>query len=474
MYSLLLLGLVSFVAALVLTPLVRDLFARLGVVDHPDHSRKLHSHPVPRVGGVAIVSAVLVSYAVLLLSSLNAGDLVASSLPLVWRLLPAAGLVFLTGLLDDLITLRPWQKLLGQVVASVLTVVAGVQVRSLGGIAIPEWLGFLLTVVWLIGCANAFNLIDGVDGLAAGVGLFATTTTLIAALLQGNVPLALATVPLAGALLGFLRFNFNPATIFLGDCGSLTVGFLLGCYGVLWAQKSATLLGITAPLMALAVPLLDTFIAIVRRFLRFRPIFGADRQHIHHRLLALGHSPRQVALLIYGVCGIAAALSLLLSVATRDSFAGIILILFCAGAWVGVQHLGYVEFGTARRMLFQSAFRYHLNAQLALSAFQESLEAAPTPEQCWETLKSYAGEFGFSEICLRLAGNHYSDLTNEERPDGWHIQVPLTDEDYLILVRSFESQAQTPVVAPFVDSAARILRQKLLSFSGHERLPASV
>src|SRR5207302_8185636 len=129
-----------------------------------------------------------------------------------------------------------------------------------------------ITVFWLLACTNAFNLIDGVDGLAAGVGLFATITMLLAALLQNNVPLALATVPLAGALPGFLRYNFNPATIFLGDSGSLLIGFLLGAYGLIWSQKSTTLIGMTAPMMALAIPLLDTGLAIVRRALRGQPI----------------------------------------------------------------------------------------------------------------------------------------------------------------------------------------------------------
>src|SRR6201999_2943513 len=128
------------------------------------------------------------------------------------------------------------------------------------------------------------NLIDGIDGLATGVGFFATVTMALAALMQGNITLAIAVVPLAGALLGFLRYNFNPASIFLGDSGSLLVGFLLGSFGILWSQKAATILGITAPMMAMAIPLLDTGLAIVRRFLRNRPIFEGDRGHIHHRL----------------------------------------------------------------------------------------------------------------------------------------------------------------------------------------------
>ena len=120
-----------------------------------------------------------------------------------------------------------------------------------------------LSILWLVGCTNAFNLIDGLDGLAAGVGLFATITMLLAAFANHNLQLALVTMPLAGALIGFLRYNFNPASVFLGDCGSLLIGFLLGCYGVMWSQKSATLLGMTAPLMALAIPLLDAALSII-------------------------------------------------------------------------------------------------------------------------------------------------------------------------------------------------------------------
>src|SRR5207245_2267878 len=162
------------------------------------------------------------------------------------------------------------------------------------------------------------------------------------------------TAPLAGALLGFLRYNFSPASIFLGDCGSLFIGFILGCYAVIWSQKSATLLGMTAPLMALAIPLLDTGLAILRRFLRGQPILAGDRGHIHHRLLDRGLSPRTVALLLYGVCSIAALFSIL---ALRDRYTGIVIVVFCGMAWIGIQHLGYTEFGAARQLLAQRTFR---------------------------------------------------------------------------------------------------------------------
>lgn len=458
MYSLLFIGVTSFVLSLIFTPLMRNLFLRWGIVDHPD-ARKLHGRPIPRIGGVAILLACLGSWALLLLLPFKSGDMVRDNLPLVWRLLPAVAAIFLTGFLDDVLSLKPWQKLAGQAIASVLAVWAGVNITSLAGHQINPWISAPCTILWLIACTNALNLIDGLDGLASGVGLFATLTCLVAALLNGGVPLALATAPLAGALLGFLRYNFNPASIFLGDCGSLLIGFLLGCYGVLWTQKSATLLAVTAPLIAFAIPLLDTGLAVVRRFLRLQPIFSPDRGHIHHRLLDLGHSPRRVAMLIYAVSGAFATLSVLLSV-TRSGFGGAILVVFCGSAWLGVQHLGYVEFGTAGRMLVAGAFRRHLCAQLSLESFEAALTSAATPDECWEVILTFRRAFGFSEVCLRYGGNYYDDLYTESPPSGWQVQVPITDSDYLVLVRQFDSEAQTATVAAFVDAAARILRQK--------------
>src|SRR5229473_2047143 len=201
--------------------------------------------------------------------------------------------------------LTPWQKLAGQLLGSSIACWAGVRMLAIAGYPLPGWLDIPLTVMWLLACTNAFNLIDGIDGLASGVGLFATVTMLFAALLlQNNIALALATAPLAGALLAFLRYNFNPASIFLGDSGSLTIGFLLGSFGVVWSQKSATILGMTAPMMALGIPILDASLSIVRRFLRHQPIFTGDRDHIHHRLLKRGFAPRRVVLTLYAMASI--------------------------------------------------------------------------------------------------------------------------------------------------------------------------
>jgi UDP-GlcNAc:undecaprenyl-phosphate GlcNAc-1-phosphate transferase len=292
MYSLFFLGIVSLALSLVLTPLVRNLAWRYGIVDQPDQQRKIHSSPIPRIGGVAIFAAVVGAFGLLLVVRLSSGNIVLADLPLVLRLLPALAIVFGIGLIDDIVSTRPWVRLAVESVAAILAWIGGIRILDVAGHSFSGDIeSFLFTVLWIVTCTNAINLIDGVDGLAAGVSMFAAITMFIAALLDHNFPMALVVVPLAGSLLGFLRFNFAPASIFLGDSGSLTLGFLLGCFGAVWAEKSTTLLGLTAPLMVLAVPLLDVGLAVVRRFLRGQPIFAADDDQIHHKLLSRGLTP---------------------------------------------------------------------------------------------------------------------------------------------------------------------------------------
>lgn len=409
MYSIIFLGIVAFGLCLLFTPLVRRASTHRGLLDQPG-GRKAHASPVPRTGGIAIAAAYAGAIALLLVSPLAAAATV--NIPLVVQLLPATGLVFLVGLADDLFGVGPKVKLLVQVAAALLAYSQGVAVDGVSGYALPDWLSLILTVVWLVGCSNAFNLIDGMDGLATGVGLFSTFTILVAALLHESVPLALATAPLVGALLAFLRYNFNPASIFLGDSGSLTVGFVLGCFGAIWSQKSATLLGMAAPLMALSIPLLDTSVAIVRRFIRRQPIFAADRNHLHHRLLDRGWSPRRVAAVVYGACGLVAAFSLL---QTTHALNGLLLVLFCGTAWAGIQLVGYAEFDVARSLVMAGTFRDIVHARMFVEGLERRITAATTSEHYWEAMRDVNRELGFSHVRMKLGGKVYEDET-EARP----------------------------------------------------------
>jgi UDP-GlcNAc:undecaprenyl-phosphate GlcNAc-1-phosphate transferase len=283
-----------FGLTVVLTPLCRDLFRRIGVLDYPDQTRKLHAAPIPHAGGIPIAISYLITCGIWL--KFVPG---APSIPLRWPFMLGASIVLATGLIDDIRGLPGRVKM----------------------------------------ATNAFNLIDGLDGLAAGLGLFAVATMTISALFQHNAPMILLTVPLAGCLLGFLRYNFTPASIFLGDSGSLSIGFLLGCYGAIWSQKSATLLGMSAPVLALAVPLLDTGLAVVRRTGGRRSIFTPDRRHLHHLLLARGLNQREAVILLYGVCGLAAAISLLLTVPLQHRAAGLVVVVFCVGSLLAIRSL---------------------------------------------------------------------------------------------------------------------------------------
>lgn len=469
MYSLLFLACSSFLLSLVLTPVCRNMFRDMGLVDAPDAYRKAHSISIPRLGGIPIALSYVTACILLMLTPLRGGALVTDHLDLAWKLLPAAGVVFVTGLVDDVFGLRPWHKIAGQLAAALLACWAGVRITGISGFSAASWIGVPLTVLWLIGASNAFNLIDGVDGVATGVGLFASVTTILAAvLLENNVPLALATIPLAGSLLGFLRYNFNPASIFLGDSGSLLIGFLLGCYGVIWTQKSATLLALTAPLMTLAVPLLDAGLSVLRRFLRGQPIFRADRGHIHHRLLDRGFSQRTVALILYAFCGLAAAFSLVQS-AAHGRTAGLAIVLFCSVTWVGIQYLGYAEFDVASRMLMRSGFRSNLNAQLAIQSLERRLGSASSLDQCWDAICEACVTFDFAEARLSAAGTIYFDRWKILPPQCcWTLRLPLSAVDYISISRSSAAGA-TPAMSSFINVLCATLPPRITQL---HRLPA--
>jgi UDP-GlcNAc:undecaprenyl-phosphate/decaprenyl-phosphate GlcNAc-1-phosphate transferase len=459
MNSLLWLGSVSFALSLILTPIFRDVFRSYGVVDQPDGGRKLHKHPIPRVGGIAIAFAYVACFFIVPLLSSNPFE---DKLSLVWNLLPAVAVIFVVGVIDDLFGLKPWQKIIGQVGASGLAYWAGVRIMDVVGFSTHSWWSLPVTILWLLTCTNAFNLVDGMDGLAAGVGLFATLTIFLAAILHGNTPLAMATFPLAGCLLGFLFYNFNPATIFLGDSGSLLIGFLLGCYGVIWTQKSATLLGMTAPLMALSIPLIDVGLAVVRRALKRQPIFSADRGHIHHRLLDRGLTPRRAVLILYGICSLVAVFSLLQSVVSNDRLSGVIIVLFCAVAWVGIQYLGYAEFSVAGRMLFRGDFQRTLKAQLDLNALEKRIGGAKTLEECWQAVLDGSANFGFCCLRMETPGHVFEGAYPETMESArWSCRVPLGGTGFIEFSRDFESASLSTITGPFIDLVRRSLDKRV-------------
>ncbi|MGD0436188.1 MAG: MraY family glycosyltransferase [Bryobacteraceae bacterium] len=451
MFLILALGLISALLALILTPAVRDCIGKFGFLDHPDGVRKKHATAVPRVGGIAIAVAYVVTFAIALALPFSYTYVLHKALPNILQLTMVGSVVFLTGVLDDRWCLTAWQKLIGIGGASVLAYLAGIRVDIHILHGLPAWpgLGFALTVIWLIGCTNAFNLIDGMDGLAAGVGLMATVTMLIAALTQGHLPLALATMPLAGCLLGFLPYNFNRASVFLGDSGSLLIGFLLGCYGALWSEKSVTLVALTVPLLAVSIPLLEVMLSILRRYLRYRPIFAPDREHIHHKLLDRGLSPKGAVLTIYGMCCVAAILSLLAS-ALRNQFSGLIVIAFCGVAWIGIRHLEYTEFAMAGRLFLQGGFRRIIDAETRLIEFEKTLSRATGVQECWIKIRAASRDFGFHGVRMNLKGVAFEDFEFLSSTRLWELRIPLPDAQHVNFFRELETEATSMLLSGFV------------------------
>lgn len=357
MSAALLLLLLAAAVSLVLTPLVRTFARARGWMDEPDGQRKTHRAPVPRIGGLAVFAAFVLSTGTLLASGAVPGDVLGSFIHLVL----ASAAVMLIGLVDDVIGVRPVAKLAVQTAAAAYLFAHGYRVDNLsnpfGGESLS--LGLLalpVTLLWFVGMSNAFNLIDGLDGLAAGIGFFSTITLFIAAVVNERWEVVLLSAALGGALLGFLRYNFSPASIFLGDSGALFVGFALAAFAIRGWMKSSAAIAVAAPLLALAIPILDATIAVARRLLSGQSVFAADGDHIHHRLLRKGLTPQRVVVILYGAAALFGALSLL-TMTERSQVIGMVVIASSVMTWIGIQQLGYAEFGELPRLLRQGLHR---------------------------------------------------------------------------------------------------------------------
>lgn len=445
----------AFLIALILTPIIRDIFRSFDVVNRPGQ-RKVHAHPMPRVGGISIA----IAYGVSLLTIARSGDPMAASIPPAWKLIPGASLVFFTGLMDDFFSLKPVIKILGVMAAASVVFWSGLSIGGVAGESLPVWLNYPVTVLWLLLTSNALNLIDGLDGLCAGMGLVATLTLFLAALLHHNLPLAYATFPLAGALLGFLWYNLNPATVFLGDSGALLIGFLLGCYGMIWTQKASTLLSFLVPLLALSIPLLDVSVSVLRRFLRNQPIFSPDKGHIHHRLLDLGLSPRQAVGVLLLVAALVAAFALLASSSISGSYQGFVILLFCVAAWFGVRQLRYAEFDIVGRLLFRGEFQRAMDAKLQFERLTSALENATTDEDWWNALTQEGKALGLVGMRWTGAGSLRHELLMPDTTPAWSFHFPLSETDSIELEGAFGAAMAASDLIGFAEIISRTFTAK--------------
>ncbi len=354
---------VAAVTSLLVTPFVVQLAASLNFFDHPE-TRKIHSNPTPKLGGMSLLCSVGITCVVAMVL-VHYQYLAVPLHESVWiPLLIGAVIVFFVGLWDDLRPLSISVKFGFQSVAALLAIAWGIRfdrVSFLGETGLDLGVfAYLFTFLWIIGITNAFNLIDGLDGLSAGLASIAAGTSAVVFIMRGNDGEALLLLIVLGALIGFLRYNFYPAKIFLGDSGSLVIGYILALTAITGSQKGVTALAIAFPLLVFGLPIADTLLSMVRRYLRglqmtepskgrikhkfllLKRMFEPDREHIHHRLLAVGFSHRGAVLLLYGL-GLVLSLLAFLTVIANGKNAGLILVLVALASYVGISKLGYRE-----------------------------------------------------------------------------------------------------------------------------------
>ena len=349
----------AFATTFACVPLAKRLAIRLDAVDYPS-KRRINKVPIPRMGGVAVFAGLVVACIVQLLGTWYLGwPPVLIPHPSMTINYPMLGvsflLIFLTGAVDDVVSLRPRAKLAGQVLAACVTVASGVVIHSIvnpfGGPHIQlGWIGYPLTVAYLVAYSNIINLVDGLDGLASGISAIAGLSMFSFAVLAGRVDAAALSLALVGCCLAFLRYNFHPASIFLGDSGALLLGFALGTVSLLNVSRTAALTSLIIPLVVAGVPILDTLAAIIRRMRGHVSIGQADKGHIQHRLIEEGYDQRQAVMLIYLWCillSIGAATINQVSIGIRIAI--FVLLLVCSVAFAMRLHL------------FEPVLRHHYN-----------------------------------------------------------------------------------------------------------------
>ncbi len=387
---------VPAVISLALTPMVIRLAHAVGAIDLPNE-RKIHTQPLPRFGGVVLFFSFFLSLAIFLNMRSFPSLFVLSGSPRVVSFILGLLLVFGTGIWDDIHALSPGRKFLIQMAAATVVYIGGFRISEItgpgGGQLGLGILGYPVTVLWIVGITNAFNLIDGLDGLASGIALIASLTIVSTSLLTNESATAFVILAFAGAILGFLPYNFNPASIFLGDSGSLLVGFVLSVLSTQSSTKGSTAFAIIVPLLALGLPIMDTLLAMLRRILhsflpestesggllsKLRSMFLPDRRHVHHQLIALGFSHRKVVAVLYFVSIMFGAGAFAITV-SNNLDASLILLAVGFAALTGIRQLRYKEMAILRNgmllplyewpVLHRTVFQGFLDFGLSALAF---------------------------------------------------------------------------------------------------------
>jgi len=422
---------VAAALAVLLVPLMRPFSFSVGAVDD-GKGRRVHKGIVPRLGGIGIFAAFMLPA----VFSLTRGewDIYHDRFAAIFAV---SLIVFVLGVWDDIRGARVWNKLAVETAAAVIIYMLGIRITDIsnplgGGISLG-WLGLPVTVLWIIVITNAFNLIDGLDGLAAGTGILIIATLF---LLSGdNVHMKIIFVIMAGSLAGFLLYNFPPATIFMGDSGSLFLGFLLGCISILTSKKATAMATMMVPMIAFSLPIMDMLYAVLRRYYRGIPLGEADREHIHHKLLQKGLSKKKVLFLLYSVnIGVLLLALVMVWRQLNVDFFGLLLLSVLAVA--GLRMLGYIEFSPFIREITTS---YKINRKrkyfhFLIRGFRHDAAGSRTADDLRSYLTRLMEEYDFDSAEIRL-GNagvsepFYSFRSRPDQDESVTLTFPLSSQD---------------------------------------------
>jgi len=423
----------SVLVALIATPIVIWIAPRIGAVDRPG-VRTIHERPIPRIGGVAIfVAAMSLIVAVLCIDNVI-GEAFRARWLRMTMLLGTASFIFLVGLVDDLRGLPARIKFAAEVLAAVGLCAAGIRIEAIGLTSdLPLHLGHagcVLTVLWVVGLTNAVNLSDGLDGLAAGISAIACGVIAVLAIHGGNTIMAILALALVGSLSGFLVFNFNPAKVFMGDCGSLFLGYTIAASSVMCMTKSSAIVGLALPALALGIPIFDTLFSMLRRFLERRSLFAPDRSHFHHRLLDMGLRQRHAVLAIYLLTVLFTGLGLFMMVCRDISalivFVCILLLVVLVFRVVGAVRLRQTLAGLKEKHVLNQCCRQE---RATFEYLELRFDRVRDASQWWDAVCEAAGRMDFAWVSLKTT---YPDGRIEE--EIWRASEPKPGMSRLVTV----------------------------------------
>ncbi|HEX4589679.1 MAG TPA: MraY family glycosyltransferase [Gemmataceae bacterium] len=470
---------------LLLTPLVRTVALSWGLVDEPDGRRKMHARPIPIAGGVAV----LLTVGVVLGGSFLWGgpwyEMVAGRWAMAVGLSTAAVVIAVVGIADDYRGMRGRTKLFWQLAAVIIVIASGVEVGGLRlfghTITFDRTFAILFTAAWLLGAINSLNLIDGMDGLLGTLGCIICSALAAMAFMNGHYHVAAIAAAMAGALLGFLCFNFPPATIFLGDCGSMLIGLVVGVLAIQSSLKGPATVALTAPAALLIIPILDTSGAIVRRKLTGRSVFTTDRGHLHHVLLRRGMSNRGVLLLVSGLCVIA-SMAALFSLYINSDLLAALSALGVVGVLVTFRLFGHAEFLLIKEQFLSFFFALrHGHEQGRVHESAVRLQGSADWKDVWKQVTSTAEELQLRAVTLDVNAPAMHEAYHArwgrvpaegETRSFWRAEIPLAVRGQIVGRIEVAGQYDGEPVGEKIAKASRVVEMVESALAGLTRPPA--